>query len=81
MNDIPRIGTGKCAGCEREDRLLDGACMECRKRHGRKCGLFMERIRRDPRFALMCYKALPGDSQRQRFVDMFGDPRKSAAGQ
>lgn len=81
MGKIPRIETGECSGCGKEDRLLDGACGGCRKRHGKNCGYFMSRIRKEPRFALMCYNALPGDYERQRFVEMFGDPRNPAVGQ
>jgi len=77
MTNIPKIGTGKCSGCGKEDRLLDGACGECRKRHGKNCGYFMGRIRKEPRFALLCFRALEGNYERQRFIDMFGDPRDS----
>jgi len=79
MEKVPKIGTGKCSGCGQSERLLDGACGECRKRYGRNCGYFMVRVRSDPRFAMMCYRALPGDHERKKFVEMFGDPRTSIA--
>ena len=72
---VTEIGTGRCPGCLEEGRLVDGACVKCRTRFGRSCGRVMERVRSDPRFALLCYRALRDEEERRKFVEMFGDPR------
>ena len=75
MEKIHKIEFGQCSGCQKESRLLDGACSDCRFEHGRHCGPIMARIRKNAKFAILCYCALKNDDGREKFIDMFGDPR------
>ena len=76
MKKIPKIEFGSCSGCQKTLRLLDSACSDCRSIHGRYCGPIMARIRMNKKFAIMCYCALRGDYEREKFIEMFGDPRR-----
>lgn len=78
MGSLTRIGTGRCVGCCKISRLRNGACKECVTRHGIRCGPIMQKIRDNKVFAIMCYNELTGDSDRERFISMFGDPRLKA---
>jgi hypothetical protein len=71
MQEIPRIGT--CLGCGRCGRLVNEGCPDCRRQFGPKAGLVLDRIRKDPIFAAMCYEQCDPDRKR-RFVELFGLP-------
>lgn len=73
---VTKIEMGECNGCKKSCRLVNGACPECRSKFGKNCGPIMARVRTEPKFALLCYRALNQDSDRDRFVLMFGDPRQ-----
>lgn len=66
---------GKCKGCSAFAKLDDHVCKNCQSRFGVKCGRIMKKVRDDPNFALLCFRRLDNDAKRQKFVEMFGDPR------
>lgn len=74
---VTKIEMGECNGCKNSCRLINGACSVCRIKFGKNCGPVMARVRTDSKFALLCYRALNKDNDRDRFVQMFGDPRQS----
>lgn len=77
MGEITSIGIGECVGCKEEARLVDGACPACRERWGSGCGRIMTKVRTEPGFALLCFRHLDSDAQRDKFIEMFGDPREA----
>lgn len=76
MDGVPEIG--RCVGCGSPGRLRDGACSRCVGLFGPRCGPIMRRIRESPRFRELCFEGLRSDRARERFVEMFGDPRPGA---
>lgn len=71
MNNLIRIG--RCAGCQKMKRLEIGSCSDCKKRYGENSGPILQRIRRDPAFALLCYRGLTQEYAKQEFMKNFGN--------
>jgi hypothetical protein len=72
--DVVRIG--RCAGCGKSARLESELCAACLPRYGPELGHLFRMVRETPGFGRRCFDGLMTDSQRELFIQMFGDPRK-----
>jgi len=76
MEKVAKIYTvGRCEGCKSFTKLVEFACDSCRDKFGNRCGKIMRRVRENKNFALLCYEQLNDSVKKERFVEMFGDPR------
>jgi len=69
---VARIGT--CQVCQKMAKVTDDACDACRAQFNPKIGPMARRIRTEPRFHYLCYRAMTTDFTRSEFVKRFGEP-------
>ncbi|MBI3201576.1 MAG: hypothetical protein HYZ29_08540 [Myxococcales bacterium] len=70
MNVVGEIG--RCSICVRTASLEHHGCPDCLARFGPRFAELAARVRKDPRFASMCFEAIVDADHRRIFLDYFG---------